>query len=145
MIVHSNWNLVWDLSEPYAHVQIDESQTVGGHECTPRFWCYELGIKSHLDDALAGGQRKSHQAGPIDRHDLVSNVQSARPLRRPSMHHVRDDDGGQDGAPSTLHNDHTQNLTFTFLYEHLSDSRATNQNQESKEVSQSVSQSLLIQ
>lgn len=51
--------------------------------------------------------------------DLVSYVQFAGPLRRPGVHHVRDDDGGQDGAPPTLHDDHAQNLPLSFLDEHL--------------------------
>lgn len=76
-------------------------------------------LYTYLDDALASGQWQSHQTGPINRHDLVSYVHSARPLSRPSMHHVGNDDGGQDGAPPTLHNDHTQNLPLSFLYEHL--------------------------
>ena len=76
-------------------------------------------MHTYLDDALAGGQWQSHQTGPINGHDLVSYVQSARPLSRPSMHHVGNDDSGQDGAPATLYNDHTQNLPLGFLYEHL--------------------------
>lgn len=74
---------------------------------------------THLYDALAGGQRQSHQTGSVDWHDLVSYVQPSRPLGRPGMHHVGNDYSGQDGAPATLHNDHAQNLTFTFFYEHL--------------------------
>lgn len=75
---------------------------------------------THLDDTLAGGQRQPHQTGAIDGHDLIPDVQSAGPLSRPSMHHVGDDDSRQDGAPPTLHDDQTQNLSLRFLYQHLS-------------------------
>lgn len=35
------------------------------------------------------------------------------------MHHVGNDDRGQDGAPPTLHDDHTQNLPLGFLNQNL--------------------------
>lgn len=55
---------------------------------------------SDLDDALAGAERQTHQTRPVYGHDLVTDVQPARLLRRPSMHHAGDDDGGEDGPPA---------------------------------------------
>lgn len=47
-----------------------------------------------LDDALAGGQRQTHQTRPVHRHDLISDVETARFRRRSSVHQTGDDDGG---------------------------------------------------
>ena len=70
---------------------------------------------AHLDDALAGVEGQPHQAGPVDGHDLVSDVQPPGLLRRPSMHHAGDDDGGEDGAPPRLHDHQAQHLALLLL------------------------------
>ncbi len=125
------WCFLWKHKQARVKANCNESRVVGKNSAPVllvhiynqylNLVCSLLKIISYtyLDDALARGQWQSHQTGPINGHDLVSYVQSARPLSRPSMHHVGNDDSGQDGAPPTLHNDHTHNLPFSFLYEHL--------------------------
>ncbi len=70
---------------------------------------------AHLDDSLTGGERKPHQAGVVDWHDLVTDAELPRTGGRASIHHVGQDDGGQNGAPARLHNNYAQNLPLLLL------------------------------
>lgn len=69
----------------------------------------------YLNDSLTGGEWQPHEAGVVDGHDLVSDAELARASRRPPIHHVGQDNCGQNGAPARLHNHHTQDLPFTLL------------------------------
>ena len=69
----------------------------------------------YLNDSLTGGERQPHEAGVVDGHDLVSDAELAGASCRPAVHHVGEDDGGQNGAPAGLHNHHAKDLAFTLL------------------------------
>lgn len=70
---------------------------------------------AHLDDSLTGGERQPHQAGVVDWHDLVTDAELPRTGGRASIHHVGQDDGGQNRAPARLHNNYAQNLPLLLL------------------------------
>lgn len=72
-------------------------------------------VSVYLDDSLTGGERQPHKAGVVDGHDLVSDAELARACRRTAVHHVGQDDSGQDGAPAGLHNHHAEDLAFALL------------------------------
>lgn len=74
---------------------------------------------AHLNDALAGGQGQAHQAGAVNGHDLVPDVQLPRLLGGASVHHVGNDHGWQNGSPARLHNHNSQDFSFLLLYEDL--------------------------
>lgn len=73
----------------------------------------------YLNDALAGGQGQAHQAGAVNGHDLVPDVQLPRLLGGASVHHVGNDHGWQNGSPARLHNHNSQDFSFLLLYEDL--------------------------
>lgn len=69
----------------------------------------------YLNDSLTGGEWQPHEAGVVDGHDLVSDAELARASSRPAVHHVGQDDRGQNGPPSGLHDHHPQDLAFALL------------------------------
>lgn len=50
-------------------------------------------FSGYLNDALAGGQGQAHQAGAVNGHDLVPDIQLPRLLGRAPVHHVGNDHG----------------------------------------------------
>lgn len=73
-------------------------------------------LKPNLDDALTGGQWQPHEAGVINGHNLVPNTEFSRTSCRAAVQHTGQNDSGQNGAPTRLHNHHTEALPFLFLH-----------------------------
>lgn len=76
----------------------------------------ELRDAAYFDDALTGGKWKPHQAGFIDGHNLVPNTEFSRASCGAAVQHTGQDDSGQDGAPTGLHDDHTEHLPFLLVH-----------------------------
>lgn len=72
-------------------------------------------LRTHADGGLAGGQGKPHQAGPVDGGDAVPDAKGPRALGWAPMQQVGDDSCGEQGAPTRLHQGHTQTLAPAFL------------------------------
>lgn len=73
-------------------------------------------VDQYLDDALTGGQRKPHKAGVINGHDLVPHIELSRASSRATVQHTGQNDCWQNGAPTRLHDHHTEALPFLFLH-----------------------------
>lgn len=69
----------------------------------------------YLNDSLTGGEGQPHEAGVVDGHDLVSDAELAGASGGAAVHHVGQDDGGQDGSPAGLHDHHAQDLPLALL------------------------------
>lgn len=70
----------------------------------------------YLDDALTGGQRQPYQAGVINAHNLVPYAEFSGASSGATIQHTSQNDGGQNGAPTRLHDHHTKALPFLFLH-----------------------------
>ena len=75
--------------------------------------------KSNLDVILARRQRQSDQTDAINRHDLVTDVQSTGACCWTGRHQISEHHCRQHAAPAGLHQDNAERLAFQFRYRHL--------------------------